>query len=101
MGQEDQGSDALLRPWDNPDAPLREVPRPKGRTSRRTKTRPEATAVTVKDVAKPYLDHKQAPLDAAELSPLTFGNYMRAADTLVAHIGESRLVSDLNPTQIS
>jgi integrase len=31
------------------------------------------------------------------LSPHTFANYKRASDTLVAHVGKSRLVADLDP----
>ncbi len=84
-------------PWRDPDAALAKYLEQKDALHAGRKPRPSTTAVTVKDAANGFLNHKQALLDAGELSPHTFANYKRAADTLVAHIGKSRIVADLDP----
>ena len=84
-------------PWSEPDAALTKYLDEKDALHAGRKPRPDATALTVKDVANGFLNHKQALLDAGELSPHTFANYKRATDTMVAHIGKARLVADLDP----
>ena len=41
-----------------------------------------------------YLNHKQAALDAEQLSPRTFKNYKETAELLVAQFGKGRLVAE-------
>src|SRR5207245_7297063 len=60
------------------------------------KPRPETEGLTVKEAANAFLNAKKALLNAGELSPHTWANYKRAADTLVAHMGKTRLVADLD-----
>ena len=59
--------------------------------------RPDPGAATVKAVANAFLNHKQALLDAGELSPRTWDDYKRVCDLLVSHFGKLRLVNDLAP----
>jgi integrase len=84
-------------PWDDPDGALKKYLEQKDALHAGRKPRPDAEAVTVKDVANAFLNAKDALLDAGELSPHTRANYQRAADTLVTHTGRSRLVADLDP----
>jgi integrase len=59
--------------------------------------RPDPVAVTIKDAANAFLNHKQALLDAGELSPRSWVDYKEVAELLVSHFGKQRLVSDLGP----
>jgi len=61
------------------------------------KPRPDRQGVTIKDVANAFLNHKQARLHAGELSPHTWTDYKRVTDLVVAHLGKSRLASDVGP----
>src|SRR5215831_18844691 len=54
--------------WDDPDGALKKYLEQKDDLHAGRKPRPEAEAVTVKDVANAFLNHKQALLDAGELS---------------------------------
>src|SRR5207249_4767913 len=84
-------------PWADPDGALDKYLAEKDSLHAGRKPRPDPEAVTVKDVANAFLNAKDALLAAGELSPHTRENYQRAADTLVRHLGKSRLVSDLDP----
>jgi hypothetical protein len=84
-------------PWSDPDGALAKYLDQKDALHSGRKPRPAPTSATVKDAANGFLNHKQALLDAGELSPHTFANYKRSADTLVAHVGKSRVVADLDP----
>lgn len=59
--------------------------------------RPDPAAVTVKDVANAYLNHKKALLDAGELSLRTWAKYKEVADLIVDRLGKGRVVTDLRP----
>jgi integrase len=73
----------------------------RGTSNRRTHctaaASPDPEALTVKALANAYLNHKQALLDAGELSPRTESNYKEAADLIVAEFGRQRVVADLGP----
>jgi integrase len=84
-------------PWADPDAALAKYLGQKDALHAGRKPRPDPEAVTVKDAANAFLNHKRALLSAGELSPHTWANYKRAADTLVVHFGKARLVADLDP----
>ena len=84
-------------PWDDPDAALAKYLEQKDALHAGRKPRPAASAVSVKDVANAFLDHKEALLAAGELSPRTLENYKVAAESLIEHIGKARLVVDLDP----
>src|SRR2546421_8295198 len=67
-------------PWDDPDGALAKYLEQKDDLHAGRKPRPDTAATTVKDVTNAFLNHKQALLDAGELSPHTWANYKRAAD---------------------
>jgi integrase len=83
-------------PWNDPDGALKKYLEQKDALHAGRKPRPDAEAVTVKDVANGFLNVKKALLDAGELSPHTFANYRVAAEALVTHLGKSRLATDLD-----
>jgi integrase len=84
-------------PWDDPDGALEKYLAEKDALHTGRRPRPDTEGFTVKDACNIFLNHKKALLDAGELSPHTWANYRRAADTLVAHTGKTRLVADLDP----
>src|SRR5262245_17529769 len=84
-------------PWDDPDGALAKYLEQKDALHAGKKPRLAPESVTVKDIANAFLNAKKALLDAGELSGLTLMKYRTATDTLVAHLGKARLVSDLDP----
>lgn len=92
-----RGEIRYFGPWDDPDAALSNYLKQKDALHAGRKPRPEAEALTVKDAANDFLNAKTALLEVGELSPHTWDNYKRATDELVAHIGKTRLVADLDP----
>lgn len=82
--------------WTDPQAALNKYLAEKD--ARHAGRKPKATAdeVLVRDVANAFLNAKRALLESGELSPHTFANYKRATDTLIAHLGRTRLVADLD-----
>jgi integrase len=84
-------------PWSDPDGALKKYLEQKDALHAGRKPPPDAKAITVKDAANAFLNAKMALLESGELSPHTFANYKRAAETLVAHAGKARLVADLDP----
>jgi integrase len=83
-------------PWSDPGAALEKYLEQKDALHAGRKPRPDPEAATVKDAANAFLNQKKALLEAGELSPHTFANYKRAADELVAHMGKTRIVADLD-----
>src|SRR5215470_14932354 len=71
-------------PWSDPDAALAKYLAEKDDLHAGRTPRPDPQAVTVKELANAYLHHKQALVDAGELSPRTWLNCKEAADLLVA-----------------
>src|SRR6266568_223752 len=68
-------------PWSDPDGALKKYLAEKDALRAGRKPRPDPEAVTVKDVANAFLNAKTALREAGELSPHTWANYKRAADT--------------------
>src|SRR5437764_1493612 len=62
-------------PWDDPDGALKKYLEQKDDLHAGRKPRPDADALTVKDVVNSFLNGKQALLDAGELSPRTCADY--------------------------
>src|SRR5436305_14491614 len=58
-------------PWDDPDGALATYLAQKDALHAGRKPRAETDGVTVKDVVNAFLDHKEALVDAGELSPRT------------------------------
>src|SRR5688572_16025175 len=61
-------------PWADPDAALQKYLEQKDALHAGRKPREVSAGVTVKDLANAFLNHKQAKLDAGELSPRTWMN---------------------------
>jgi integrase len=83
-------------PWDDPDGAQRKYDAQKEALQAGRKPRLDAEAVTVKYAVNDFHIAKKALLDSGELSPHTFANYKRAAFNMAAHMGQSRLVADLD-----
>ncbi|HEV3260887.1 MAG TPA: tyrosine-type recombinase/integrase [Gemmataceae bacterium] len=83
-------------PWEDPDGALAKYLEQKDALHAGRKPRAESEGLTVKELANAFLNAKQALEDAGELSPRTWTEYKAMADELVAHLGKSRLVADLD-----
>src|SRR5262245_44075041 len=84
-------------PWDDPDGALQKYLEQKDALHAGKKPRTDPEALTVKDVANAFLNHKKALVDGGELSPRTWDEYKAVADEVVGRFGKRRLVSDLGP----
>src|SRR5437763_10331199 len=62
-------------PWDDPDGALKKYMEQKDALHAGRKPRESADGSTVKDAANAFLNHKQARLDAGEISPRTMAEY--------------------------
>ena len=83
--------------WADPDAALAKYMEQKDALHAGRTPRPDPEALTVKEAANAFLNHKQAAVKNGELSPRTFEYYRRAADEAVSAFGKARLVADLGP----
>src|SRR5437588_4980624 len=72
-------------PWADPDGALAKYLEQKDALHAGRKPRPDADALTVKNLANHFLNAKQTFVDAGELSPLTWADYKRVADELIGH----------------
>jgi integrase len=88
-------------PWTDPDAALNKYLSQRAALHAGRKPRPDPEALTVKDLANAFLNHKQAQMDAGELSPRTWTDYKAATDLLVEQFGKQRVVADLDPEDFS
>jgi len=52
--------------------------------------------LTVADLANAFLSHKQRQLNAGELTPRTFQDYLHCAEMVVRQFGKNRLAEDLD-----
>jgi integrase len=84
-------------PWSDPDGALKKYLEQKDALHAGKKPRPDREGLTVKDVVNAFLNSKKALVDAGELSPRTWTEYKAMTDELVAHLGKTRLVADLDP----
>jgi integrase len=82
-------------PWSDPDAALTRYLDQKDALHSGRKPRPDPEALTLKDIANEFLNHKQAMVDAGELSPRTWLKYKEVCNLLVSQLGKSRPVADL------
>jgi integrase len=83
--------------WDDPSGALKKYLAEKDALHAGRAPRPDPGALTVKGLANAFLIHKQALVDARELSPRTWAEYKETTDLLVRHLGKGRLVEDLGP----
>jgi hypothetical protein len=92
-----RGKMCYFGPWDDPDGAFKKYNEQKEALHAGRKPRPDPEAVTMKDIANAFLHHKQALLDAGELTPRTWAEYKATTDLLVTHLGKGRLVTDIGP----
>ncbi len=83
--------------WEDTDGALAKYLEQKEALHAGRKPRNDPEALTVKDLANTFLNHKRDLLDAGELSPRTWAQYKETCDLLVVQLGKRRLVSDLGP----
>jgi hypothetical protein len=88
-------------PWADPDAALAKYLEQKDALHAGRKLRPETDALTIRALANAFLNHKQAILEAGELSPRMWADYKTAADELIAHLAKQRLIADLDPADFA
>jgi integrase len=88
-------------PWSDPDGALAKYEEQKDALHAGRKPKPETTGTTVKDVANAFLFAKQEAVDTGELSKRMWDEYKEVCDMLVAHMGKTRLVSDLDHTDFA
>jgi integrase len=84
-------------PWSDPDGALGKYLDQKDDLHAGRMPRPDAEAMTVKELANTFLEAKHALVDARELALLTWRDYKSACDEIVAAFGKSRLLADVGP----
>src|SRR5688500_15109506 len=75
-------------PWGDPDGALAKYLEQKDDLHAGKKPRPDADALTVKDLANAFLNAKKDLVDSRELSPRTWAGYKEACDEAVAAFGK-------------
>jgi integrase len=88
-------------PWEDPEGALQKYLDQKDALHSGRTPKPDPQALTVKDVANAFLNHKQARVDSGELSPRTWAEYKECCDLLVTRLGRQRLVDDLTPADFA
>jgi integrase len=96
VGQEDPGKLHDFGPWSDPDDALAKYLEQKEALHAGRKPRPDAGALTVKDVANAFLNHKRERTESGELAPRTWQEYKATCDLVVGHFGKGR-AGDLAP----
>src|SRR5262249_5020104 len=84
-------------PWNDPDGALAKYLEQKDALHAGRLPRPDPAGITIKDVVNDFLNAKLALKDAGELVPRTWRDYKEICDLVVAHMGKSRLASDVGP----
>jgi hypothetical protein len=92
-----RGNPYYFGKWADPHGALDEYLKKKEALHAGRKPRPDAEGLTIKDAANAFLNHKQALLDAGELTSRTWGEYKEVCDLLVGQFGKARRVDDLGP----
>jgi integrase len=92
-----RGKLVYFGPWADPDAALAKYLAEKDALHAGRKPRPDAGALTVKELANAFLSRKQALVTNGELSARTWHDYKETCDLLVKEFGRQRIVADLAP----
>jgi integrase len=96
-----RGKTHYFGPWANPDAARDSYLAQKDALHAGKTPRPDAEALTVKDLANSFLNAKTSLVQTGELSSRTWAEYKLTADLLVKTLGKPRLVSDLDPSDFA
>jgi integrase len=83
--------------WDDPEGAFRKYQEEKDDLHAGRKPRAEKEALTVKELANAFLNHKAARRDSGELTARAWSDYKEACDLVVERFRKRRLVSDLRP----
>lgn len=84
-------------PWDDPEGALARYNAQKDDLHAGRTPRPDADAVTVGYLCNRFLAHKEALLNAGELSPRSWDDYKGTCKIIAAAFGKNRLAADLRP----
>jgi integrase len=84
-------------PWADPDGALAKYLEQKDTLHAGRKPRLDPEALTVREAANAFLNHKRQAVAGDELSPRTWTDYKDACDEVVSAFGKTRLVADLDP----
>ncbi len=88
-------------PWDDPGGALKKYLEQKDDLHSGRAPRPDATALTVKDVANHFLNAKKQAVEAGELSPRTLADYRSIMEMLLDGLGKRREVASLTPADFA
>jgi integrase len=83
-------------PWSDPDGALKKYLAEKDALHAGRKPREESVGATVKDAVNGFLNSKKELVESGELSPRTMTDYEEAALLLAAHVGKTRVLTDLD-----
>jgi hypothetical protein len=97
MGEKIRGKLQYFGPWSDPDGALTKYLDEKDALHAGRKPLVDPDELTVKGQVNAFLNHKQALLDAEELSHRTWLNCKEATDLLIESFGKQRSVGDLGP----
>jgi integrase len=84
-------------PWNDPDGALDSYLRQKDALHAGRKPRPDPEALTIRDLANAFLNHKRALADAGEITMRMWAEYKGTTDLLVGRFGKGRLAEDVGP----
>ncbi len=84
-------------PWSDPDAALQKYPTEKDALHAGRKPRPNQDAMTLKNLANAFLNHKRNQVNSGELSARMWPDYKNATDLVINQFGKARVVADLDP----
>jgi integrase len=92
-----QGKLYYFGPWADPDGALKKYLEQGGALHAGRNPKPNAEALTVKQLCNEFLTFKLNRVDSGELSPRTFTDYKDACSEVVHAFGKGRLADDLTP----
>jgi integrase len=91
-----RGRVCYFGPWEDLDGALARYQAEKDALAAGQAPEPDREEnLTVKGLVNAFLNHKQNMLDAGELSPRTFADYLSTGQLVAAQFGKTRLVSSL------
>jgi integrase len=84
--------------WEDPQGALQKYLEQKDALHAGRKPREaDVDVVTIKDIANAFLSHKKGLLDAGELSPRTWQEYLETTNLVVGALGKHRAAADVGP----
>jgi integrase len=87
--------------WSDPDAALAKYLEQKDALHAGRKPREDAGETTVKDAVNAFLNERKARVNSGQITSRTWEEYKMVGDLLVTHLGKSRVVADLDPSDFA